>query len=108
MSRELSFIDKCIRGQELPDGIDGAVQAWHDDASIEMELSEYIGLTEEEYSAWLLDSSVILSVITARTNGQTFDEYIKGAMALPLAARGQGLSENSPVVKWLRRTGRIK
>ncbi|WCE06202.1 hypothetical protein [Pseudoxanthomonas sp. JBR18] len=103
----MNFIDKCIRGLSLPADIDDAVQTWHDDPEIRVDLSDYLGFDKEEYSAWLADGSIIQSVIAARVSGLSLFEYLQSAMELPMAARGQGLSADSAVIKWLRKTGRL-
>jgi hypothetical protein len=42
-----------------PEQIDDAVDAWHEGAGLGMELHEYLGWTEEEYSAWVSDPKKI-------------------------------------------------
>lgn len=108
MSPNVSFIENCLMGLSLPDEVDDYVGRWHADESIHLNLGEYLGLSDDEYEVWMLDASLLPTILAARKNHIALQDYLSKLNELPLAARGSELSRSSPVIKWLRSTGRIK
>jgi hypothetical protein len=50
---ENSFIDRCIRGESVPEEIDDCVDMWHEGkAGCRLELHEFLGMTWDEYCSW--------------------------------------------------------
>ncbi len=67
--QETTFIDKCLKGEASLDEIDDYIDAWHDGITPEdIELHTYLGMTWDEYSLWVRDSSVLESIINKKTN----------------------------------------
>jgi hypothetical protein len=62
--RETRFIDLCVRGEALPAEIDDFVEHWHEGDSA-LPLHEFLGMTPEEYSAWLRKPDFLQCIITA-------------------------------------------
>lgn len=64
---EKTFIYKCLCGEIPISDIDRYVSQWHNEKNISnTSLKEFLGMTEKEYNAWLLNPSVLESIITAR------------------------------------------
>jgi hypothetical protein len=66
-----SFLDRVLAG-EITDpavAIDDAIEAWHADKRAEGELHEYLGMTWEEYTAFVAKPSTLTEIIAARQRG---------------------------------------
>lgn len=59
------FVSRCLRGEALLEDIDDFVSAWHEGDS-EVPLHEFLGMTHEEYSYWIVDANVLPNIILAR------------------------------------------
>lgn len=68
--RDATFIDLCGRGKAIPDQIDDFIDLWHEGGS-ELSLHEFLGMTWEEYSAWVVNPSLLPGVIEAHRRGKT-------------------------------------
>lgn len=68
--RETRFIDLCVRGEALPAEIDDFVELWHEGDST-LPLHEFLGMTSEEYSAWVRKPDLLPYIVTAHREGQT-------------------------------------
>lgn len=108
MSPRNTFIENCLMGLNLPDEVDDFVSRWHADASVQEDLKDYLGFADDEYEAWALDATLLSTIIAARKSNTPFQDYLATLRELPLAARGTELTRSSPVIKWLRSTGRLK
>ena len=75
MSAE-SFIARCLQGELLTEEIDNWVEQWHQSDS-ELSLAEYIGMTEEEYNAWLQDDAILPYIIQARKDGLPLETVVE-------------------------------
>jgi len=60
-----TFIDECIAGTASIDDLPDHIDRWHDGDS-ELELHEYLGLTWEEYSEWIMTPYALVRVIETR------------------------------------------
>ena len=60
-----NFIDKCLKGEATLSNIDDYVVEWHKGYT-KVTLQEYLGMTKEEYKAWLLDDTILNYIILAR------------------------------------------
>ena len=50
------FFDLFMTGQATPADADDAVTAWHNSGDDELRpLTEYLGMTDDEYDIWTLD-----------------------------------------------------
>lgn len=60
-----TFLELCAAGRAAPAEIDDYVDRWHDEAS-DQALHEYLGMTREEYAAWVKDASSLVGIVAAR------------------------------------------
>ena len=86
MSTE-SFIARCLRDELLTEEIDDWVEQWHQSDS-ELSLAEYLGMTEEEYNAWLIDDTILPYIIQARKDGLPLETVVEQGSER-IAARNQ-------------------
>jgi hypothetical protein len=68
--RKARFIDLCVRGKAVPAEIDDFVELWHQGKS-GLQLHEFLGMTLEEYSAWVRNPDLLPRIITAHHEGNT-------------------------------------
>ena len=71
-----SFIQMCLDGDALDSEIDEFVRKWHASSSEET-LQQFLGMTDEEYNAWVLDDSVLPLILKARRYGEPFSRVIQ-------------------------------
>ncbi len=90
MSAE-SFIARCLQGELLTEEIDNWVEQWHHSDS-ELSLAEYLGMTVEEYNAWLLDDGILPFIIKARRDGLPLESVVEQGIER-IAARNQSSRE---------------
>ena len=60
-----SFIEQCLSGHALLDEIDDFIDTWHESDS-DLELHDFLGMSNDEFSAWVKDSSVLPHIIRAK------------------------------------------
>jgi hypothetical protein len=53
-----TFMDRYVAGEVEPEEIDDYVDAWHQGMSA-VPLSEYLGMTLEEYATWLMHADAL-------------------------------------------------
>lgn len=94
-----TFISKCLRGETLANEIDQFVEAWHS-SDVDTTLQNYLGMTAEEYNAWVLDASVLPFILKARRFGQPLDEVLQHDVER-IAARNGSHSDVLRLLHWL-------
>lgn len=60
-----TFIEKCLRGDSLPQDINDYVDYWHQGES-DQPLYAFLGMTREEYGAWVERPDTLSSILKAR------------------------------------------
>lgn len=107
MSRRETFVDLCIGGNVLLEGIDDFVDRWHE-APEGIELHDYLGMTEEEYSLWLRVPDLLPLIIKARRDGRALTGAVADAcQEMRLAERSADQSKIARLQKWLKLKSRI-
>ena len=71
-----NFIDDVIDGKTKLDEIDDYAEKWHNSAS-HCSVSEYLGMTEEEYFLWIEDNSNLKYIVLAHKNNINIKELLK-------------------------------
>jgi hypothetical protein len=104
----LKFVDACIGGRCLSDEIDDYVDRWHEGDS-RVPLSDYLGLTPEEYSIWVeMPNSLEWILYARKTNRRIGTMLSEVDVASPrIAARSLSPDDADKLIKWLKRTGRL-
>jgi hypothetical protein len=65
-----SFFDLFIDGQVGAEDAEDFISAWHDSGDEEQRpLTEFLGLTEEEYAVWMMDRRILSDIAAARRPG---------------------------------------
>ena len=59
-----NFIAMCRSGEAMQDDIDEFVGRWHD-GDAKMPIYEYLGMTRDEYFAWVRNPYVLLDIVRA-------------------------------------------
>lgn len=55
----MTFTEACRAGLAQPHEIDDWIDRWHDEASDQGPLHEYLGLTWVQYAAWVTQPSIL-------------------------------------------------
>jgi hypothetical protein len=102
------FFDLYSRDEVTAEQIDDFVGRWHDAADGEgRSLSEYLGMTEEEYGVWLMDPETLPVIRAARVAGLSLAAAIGDYVAtLRLAGRPVDRSALLALGSWLGDQGR--
>jgi len=95
-----NFISKCLRGEALAFDIDNYVSTWHK-KKVGVPLVDYLGMTKNEYNAWMLDDSVINYIILAHKENRNFEELIESDQ-LKIAARNGDGKQVKELLMWLQ------
>jgi len=75
-SDEKSFIDLCVAGEASPEYISLFIREWHDKDSVEP-LDDYLGMTDEEFDAWVDNPEALPHIIAARKNNVPLSDYLQ-------------------------------
>jgi hypothetical protein len=104
-------MDLLMDGEVLSQDIDDFVDAWHggaeDGASSSMELSEFLGMTENEYRLWVEQSESLKYIAAARKANLPVDQLLMTRDQFGVAARSSDQSEARKLLDWLVKTGRV-
>lgn len=92
-----NFIQNCLTGDALLDEIDEYIDEWHDGDS-ELPLHDYLGMSWDEYAAWIESPENLTYIITARKRGITYTEALSQVAAM--AARSSAISKTPEIENW--------
>src|ERR1700721_3091569 len=105
-----TFMDLLMGGEVLSQDIDDFVDAWHDgaddDASSPIELSEFLGMTEDEYRLWVEQPESLKYIAAARKANLPVDKLLITRDQLGVAARSSDQTEARKLLDWLVNTRR--
>lgn len=64
----MNFIEMCIAGLALPEQVDDRVDDWHNDTEPGdgIALRDYLGMSKEEYAAWVFGKLTVAEIIFKR------------------------------------------
>jgi hypothetical protein len=80
--KSLSFLDLYSDGKVTAAQIDDFIDAWHEsDDSEQRPLSEFLGMTEDEYSVWLASHGILPLLVAARQDGRSVAAVVRQHLA---------------------------
>jgi hypothetical protein len=109
MSKHVTFVERALAGDvlDLAGEIDDDIDAWNESDS-ELQLHEWLGLTQDEYNLFATQPSLLrLILMSRRWDDGTLLELARDPNDVKLAARGATPAELETAHQWLRQTGRI-
>jgi hypothetical protein len=72
-----TFFALYSQGLATGEQVDDFVEAWHESGDEETRsLSEYLGMTEEEYGVWVITPRALPSILAARRSGQPLRAHV--------------------------------
>lgn len=72
-----SFLTLYSDGRVTADQVDDYVDAWHKSGAEEVRsLSEYLGMTDEEYGVWVMTPRALPVIVAARRFGRPLWEFV--------------------------------
>ena len=103
--KQATFVEACLSGDAGLADIDSFVERWHlgDDPR---PLHEFLGLTAEEYAAWVEDPAILRFILLARAREVPLSQAIEWAKAGNPAASADALEDSRSLAEWLRRVER--
>lgn len=89
-----TFISLYAQGLALADEVDDYIEQWHlSSDDISCELHEFLGLSLDEYKAFVADDTILPLILKARSDKQPLHEVIALATQnMSIAARAQNAS----------------
>jgi hypothetical protein len=96
MSSRRAFIDLCVEGKIPPADIDDFIDQWHETPE-GIELHDYLGMTQEEYSLWLRVPDALPYIIKARHEAKPLADVVSW-----LASQNKDKSQVARLQKWLK------
>lgn len=110
ISKSQTFIDLCLLGERFIDEIDDFIDEWHNSDN-KQSLSEFLGMTNEEYALWVEKPEILSYIIHARKHRVSLSDELKDIVSksnLRIAARTpEGSKDAENLIKWLQSTGRL-
>ena len=105
-STEPTFIDLYSVGLVMADEIDDFVDRWHHRQSEPgipvVPLHEFLGMSTDEYEAWVHDASALPHIVRARRSGMSVDDVMRECLDdMLLAARSADTSKIPHIRAWL-------
>ncbi|HEY1932315.1 MAG TPA: hypothetical protein VGG99_09910 [Acetobacteraceae bacterium] len=99
-----TFLDLYSRGEVAADRISDFIGEWHEsDDTEERSLAAYLGLTDEEYDVWLMDTDTLPVLLSARRTGRHLHDVVADYLAdLQRKARPEDRSSIYALGHWLR------
>lgn len=70
MKNNMNFIELCLAGEVSTSAIDDYVETWHNSPHIDLTLPEYLGMQHAEYALWVMNPSMLPTIISHRRNKQ--------------------------------------
>jgi hypothetical protein len=100
-----TFLEQYRDGRVTAQQIDDFIEAWHDsDDSEQRPLSEFLGMTEDEYTVWMASRKALPAIIAARQEGRALVEAAAEHLAqLQRAAQPGDRSAIHVLSHWLQR-----
>lgn len=99
-----NFIDSCLLGNALLEDIDDFIDQWHDSDSQEP-LYKYLGMSEREYSWWLIKPEILPFIVTAHREKIDTKEVFSRELS-SMAARSAGVDKAIEIKQWLQQRGK--
>ena len=78
--RNGNFIDRCLRGEVLPQQIDEFVDDWYARAC-PVDLPDYLGMAWDEYLVWVTDPALLPLILRAHRENRALAELMAQAGA---------------------------
>ncbi|MGD0820238.1 MAG: hypothetical protein ABSA71_05785 [Desulfomonilia bacterium] len=97
-----TFIELCISGNALMEEIDDFIEEWHK-SSNSKEIHEFLGMSLEEYSSWVVEPDILPFIITSRIEHKSLAEIIEENESLPIAARTSSPKNAKLILAWLKK-----
>jgi hypothetical protein len=76
------FMERCVDGDASPGDISLYIREWRDKDSDEA-LEDYLGMTFEEFEAWLDDPKSLPQIIAARKSNIPLSDYLQKVYDYP-------------------------
>lgn len=109
--KEPMFMDLYSDGCAMADEIDDFIDRWHTEAHVvagcPVPIHEFLGMTRDEYEAWVHDASVLPHIVRARMSKMSLDAVMHEHVDdMRLAARADNQTAIEALGKWLERRRR--
>lgn len=66
---EKTFVEMFKNGECTENDIETYIDKWHDEYDGKLKLYEYLGMTKEQYNAWLVNPHSLSEMFPKNTNG---------------------------------------
>lgn len=101
-SNSKTFFELYKDGHAMEDEVDDYIDLWHDSKPA-CSLSEYLGLTDEEYSIFLTDASALPFILLSRQKKQPLQSVLAQRLQeLTVAARSSDKTTEHAIKLWLK------
>ncbi len=101
---DTTFIDLCLEGSALLEQVDDFIDQWHDGNS-QTSLYEYLGLTRDEYAAFVENPDYLSSILMSRRFNISLLICLEYQNNQAIAARAKNSNEAKKVLAWVQNMG---
>ncbi len=91
-----SFVDHCRSGQASVADMDDYVERWHA-GPCAVDLHDYLGMTWDEYAAWVANPDLLPLIIKAHEGNRTLADVMNEAGCMPRATGTNRLPVHGPI-----------
>lgn len=103
---KLNFAASVLSGKALESDINDYIDEWHDGDST-LELHEYLGLTNDEFSLYVEQPRSLSFIFNSRVYNRDISNLLKDNEVHKIAARSLRDDESEGLVTWLQSKGYI-
>ena len=100
--RQATFVEACLSGTAGLADVDRFVERWHLGGDTRP-LHEFLGLTPQEYAAWVEDPQTLRFILLAHAQGVSLAEAMAQAQADNASAPPESLGDPKHLADWLKR-----
>src|SRR5258708_31974673 len=95
------YLDLALAGRVLMREIDEYGAQWHR-VKPSLSLHDYLGMTWDEYAAWVDNPNMISAIITGRRIGKPFPDVAAAVADQRVSARSSNLEDIATAMKWAK------
>lgn len=101
LNQEKSFFDLYADGYVMEDEVDDYIDLWHD-SKLKISLNDFLGLSEDEYSIFLVDASALPYILQSRVTKRPLQAIMASRLEeLTVAARSSDKTARHAIKLWI-------
>jgi hypothetical protein len=96
-----NFVEKCLSREAVYDDIDDFIDQWHQ-APQGQSIYDFLGMTRQEYALWVIEPSVLPTIISAHAHHKNLDEILEESKGDASGKSSSPVPQAKELVDWLK------